>query len=73
MLSSILYSVVLHLKTKVFNYFLMVLLTILPAPTDIPAIKGVVPDTEEEVERQADDKEPFSALAFKVMTDPYRW
>ena len=43
----------------------------LPAPTDIPAIKGVVPGSEEEVERKADDKEPFSALAFKVMTDPY--
>src|SRR5690625_883372 len=43
----------------------------LPAPTDIPAIKGIVPDTEEEVERKADDNEPFSALAFKVMTDPF--
>lgn len=43
----------------------------LPAPTDIPAIKGVVPGTEEEIERKADDNEPFAALAFKVMTDPY--
>src|SRR5690625_1159542 len=43
----------------------------LPAPTDIPAIKGIVPGTEEETERKADDNEPFSALAFKVMTDPY--
>src|SRR5699024_8282569 len=43
----------------------------LPAPTDIPPIEGIVPETEEEVVRKADDKEPFSALAFKVMTDPY--
>ncbi len=43
----------------------------LPAPTDIPSIKGVIPGTEEETERKADDNEPFSALAFKVMTDPY--
>ena len=43
----------------------------MPAPTDIPAIKGVVPDTEEEVERKASDEEPFSALAFKIMTDPF--
>src|SRR5699024_10337225 len=43
----------------------------LPAPTDIPPITGIVPGTEEEVERPADDNEPFSALAFKVMTDPY--
>ncbi|RST71768.1 elongation factor G [Siminovitchia acidinfaciens] len=43
----------------------------LPAPTDIEAIKGIVPGTDEEIERHADDKEPFSALAFKVMTDPY--
>lgn len=43
----------------------------LPAPTDIPAIKGTLPDTEEETERHSDDSEPFSALAFKIMTDPY--
>jgi elongation factor G len=43
----------------------------LPAPTDIPAIQGIVPGSEEETERKADDNEPFSALAFKVMTDPY--
>ena len=43
----------------------------LPAPTDIPPIKGIVPGTEEEVERVADDNAPFSALAFKVMTDPF--
>ncbi|MBR2293916.1 MAG: elongation factor G [Clostridia bacterium] len=43
----------------------------MPAPTDIPAIKGINPDTEEEDERHASDDEPFSALAFKIMTDPF--
>ncbi len=43
----------------------------MPAPTDIPAIKGVNPDTEEEIERHASDDEPFSALAFKIATDPF--
>ncbi|MCZ8537656.1 elongation factor G [Paenisporosarcina quisquiliarum] len=43
----------------------------LPAPTDVPAIKGVLPDSDEEVVRKSSDSEPFSALAFKVMTDPY--
>ena len=43
----------------------------MPAPTDIPSIKGVNPDTGEEVVRHPDDNGPFSALAFKIMTDPY--
>ena len=43
----------------------------MPSPLDIPAIKGVNPDTGEEDERKADDKEPFSALAFKIMADPF--
>ena len=43
----------------------------MPSPLDIPAIKGVNPKTDEEEERRADDSEPFSALAFKIMTDPY--
>ncbi len=43
----------------------------MPSPVDIPAIKGVNPDSGEEDERQADDKAPFSALAFKIMTDPF--
>ncbi|GAA5417653.1 elongation factor G [Paraliobacillus ryukyuensis] len=43
----------------------------LPAPTDVPPIEGHVPQTEEEVVRRADDNEPFSALAFKVATDPF--
>ncbi len=43
----------------------------MPSPLDIPAIKGIVPDTGEEVERKAGDNEPFSALAFKIATDPF--
>ena len=43
----------------------------MPAPTDIPAIKGIDCDTEEEVERHSSDTEPFAALAFKIATDPY--
>ncbi|MGN0558602.1 MAG: elongation factor G [Acutalibacteraceae bacterium] len=43
----------------------------MPAPTDIPAIKGINPDTEEETCRHASDEEPFSALAFKIATDPF--
>ncbi|MBP1970859.1 elongation factor G [Virgibacillus natechei] len=43
----------------------------LPAPTDIPPIEGIIPGTEEEVTRAADDNAPFSGLAFKVMSDPY--
>ena len=43
----------------------------MPAPTDIPAIKGVNPKTDEEEDRKPSDEEPFSALAFKIMTDPY--
>ncbi len=43
----------------------------LPAPTDVPPIRGIIPDTEEEEERKAGDSEPFSALAFKIATDPY--
>ena len=43
----------------------------MPAPTDIPPIKGINPDTGEEDHRPSSDSEPFSALAFKIMTDPY--
>lgn len=58
-------------KNKGVQLLLDGVINYLPAPTDIPAIKGVVPGTEEEVERRADDNEPFAALAFKVMTDPF--
>lgn len=43
----------------------------MPSPIDIPAIKGVIPETEEESDRKSSDKEPFSALAFKIVADPY--
>jgi elongation factor G len=43
----------------------------LPSPLDVPAVKGINPDTEEEEERKSDIKEPFSALAFKIATDPF--
>ena len=43
----------------------------LPSPLDVPAIKGINPDTDEETERHSSDEEPFAALAFKVMTDPF--
>ena len=43
----------------------------LPSPLDIPPVKGTKPGTDEEIERRADDNEPFSALVFKIMADPY--
>ncbi|MHC1749852.1 MAG: elongation factor G [Cellulosilyticaceae bacterium] len=43
----------------------------MPAPTDIPSIKGVDPNTGEEMEKHSSDEEPFAALAFKIMTDPF--
>ena len=43
----------------------------LPSPVDIAAVKGINPDTEKEEERKADDNAPFSAIAFKIMTDPF--
>ncbi len=58
-------------KNKGVQLLLDGVLAYLPAPTDIPPIEGIVPGTEEEVVRKAGDDEPFSALAFKVMTDPY--
>ena len=71
MLNSIRLYVVLRSRTKVFNLLLDAVIDYLPSPLDIPPMKGTNPDTEEEVERHSDDNEPFSALAFKVMTDPY--
>jgi elongation factor G len=43
----------------------------MPAPIDVPAIEGVDPDTDEEIQRHSSDEEPFSALAFKIMADPF--
>ena len=58
-------------KNKGVQKLLDAVIEYMPAPTDIPAIKGVHPDTEEPDERHASDSEPFSALAFKIMTDPF--
>ncbi|WP_099156799.1 elongation factor G [Virgibacillus ndiopensis] len=58
-------------KNKGVQLMLDGVIDYLPAPTDVPPIEGIVPGTEEEVTRPSDDKAPFSALAFKVMTDPY--
>ncbi len=58
-------------KNKGVQKLLDAVIDYMPSPLDIPAIKGVNPDTEEEDERPADDNAPFSALAFKIMTDPF--
>jgi len=58
-------------KNKGVQPLLDAVVAYMPAPTDIPAIKGVKPDSGEEDERAADDSLPFSALAFKIMADPY--
>ena len=58
-------------KDKGVQPMLDAIVDFLPSPLDVPAIKGTDPETGEEVERHSSDDEPFSALAFKVMTDPY--
>ncbi len=58
-------------KNKGVQKLLDAVIDFLPAPTDIPAIKGVEIGTENEIERPASDEEPFSALAFKIMNDPF--
>ena len=58
-------------KNKGVQMLLDGIVDYMPAPIDIPPIKGVDPETGEEVDRPSDDKAPFSALAFKIMTDPY--
>nr|WP_295971108.1 elongation factor G [uncultured Bacillus sp.] len=58
-------------KNKGVQLMLDAVVDYLPSPLDVPSIKGTLPDTDDEVERHASDEEPFSALAFKVMTDPY--
>ena len=58
-------------KNKGVQLMLDAVLDYLPSPLDIPAIKGVNPDTDEEETRPASDDEPFAALAFKIMTDPF--
>jgi len=59
------------LKNKGLQPLLDAVIAYLPSPVDIPPVTGIVPRTEEEVVRPADDDAPFSALAFKIMTDPY--
>ncbi|MBT2732649.1 elongation factor G [Carnobacterium sp. ISL-102] len=58
-------------KNKGVQMMLDAVIDYLPSPLDVAAIQGILPDSEETAERHADDSEPFSALAFKVMTDPY--
>ena len=58
-------------KNKGVQKLLDAVIDYMPSPLDIPAIKGINPDTEEPDERKASDDEPFAALAFKIMTDPF--
>ena len=58
-------------KNKGVQKLLDAIVDYMPSPLDIPPIKGVNPKTDEEEERKASDEEPFAALAFKIMTDPY--
>ena len=58
-------------KNKGVQKLLDAIVDFMPSPLDVPAIKGVIPDSGEEDERPSDDSAPFSALAFKIMTDPF--
>jgi elongation factor G len=58
-------------KNKGVQMMLDAVVDYMPSPLDVPAIKGTNPETDEEDERKPSDEEPFSALAFKIMTDPY--
>ncbi|MDE7098588.1 MAG: elongation factor G [Ruminococcus sp.] len=58
-------------KNKGVQKLLDAIIDYMPSPLDVPAIKGVNPDTDEEEERPSSDDEPFSALAFKIATDPF--
>ena len=58
-------------KNKGVQLMLDAVVDYLPSPLDVPSIKGIDPNTDQEVERHSSDEEPFSALAFKVMTDPF--
>ena len=58
-------------RNKGVQMLLDAIVDYMPAPIDIPPIKGVNPDTDEEAERPSDDEAPFSALAFKIATDPF--
>lgn len=58
-------------KNKGVQKLLDAIVDYMPSPLDVPAIEGVNPKTDEEETREADDNAPFSALAFKIMSDPY--
>jgi len=58
-------------RNKGVQMLLDAIVDYMPAPTDVPHIRGINPDTEKEEERPSSDSEPFAALAFKIMTDPY--
>lgn len=58
-------------KNKGVQKLLDAVIAYMPAPIDVPAIKGVLPDSDEEIEKPSSDEEPFSALAFKIMADPF--
>ncbi len=58
-------------RNKGVQKLLDAIVAYMPAPTDVPAIKGINPDTEEEEVRHSSDEEPFAALAFKIATDPF--
>ena len=58
-------------KNKGVQLLLDAVIDYMPSPLDIPSIKGIIPFTEEEGERPASDEQPFSALAFKIMSDPF--
>lgn len=58
-------------KNKGVQRMLDAVIELLPSPVDIPDVEGIDPDTDKEITRKVDDKEPFSALAFKIMTDPF--
>ena len=58
-------------KNKGVQLLLDAIIDYLPSPLDLPPVHGIDPDKDTEIERRADDNEPFSALAFKIMTDPY--
>ena len=58
-------------KNKGVQLMLDAVVEYLPSPLDVPSIKGIDPNTDEETVRHSSDEEPFSALAFKVMTDPF--
>ena len=58
-------------KNKGVQQLLDAVVTILPSPLDVPPIQGTHPDTEKEITRKSENSEPLSALAFKIMTDPF--